>query len=126
MAKYFVMNILAQITLNISFLQISAALIPRKRTAELKDMHIYSFVGTAKMPSKRNFIKKKKDFISLYTHQQKNEFGIKPSPTLLSLILLIFVTLAVLVSIFLIISEGDPLCEFPVLCTFNVILFFLF
>lgn len=50
------MNILAQITLNISFLQISAALIPRKRTAELKDMHIYTFVGTAKMPSKRNFI----------------------------------------------------------------------
>lgn len=54
------MNILAQITLNISFLQISAALIPRKRTAELKDIHIYTFVGTAKMPSKINFIKKKK------------------------------------------------------------------
>lgn len=120
------MNILAQITLNISFLQISAALIPRKRTAELKDIHIYTFVGTAKMPSKRNFIKKKKDFISLYTHQQKNEFGIKPSPTLLSLILLVFVNLAVLVSIFLIITAGDPLCEFLVLCTFNVILFFLF
>ena len=60
MAKYSVMNILAQITLNISFLQISAALIPRKRTAELKDRHIYPFVGTAKMPSKRNSIKKKR------------------------------------------------------------------
>ena len=60
MEKYSVMNILAQITLNISFLQISAALIPRKRTAELKDRHIYPFVGTAKMPSKRNSIKKKR------------------------------------------------------------------
>ena len=62
----------------------------------------------------------------MYTHQQKSEFGIKLAPTLLSLILLIFVSLTVKVSIFLVISEGDPLCKFLILCTLKVILFFLF
>lgn len=104
------MNILAQITLNISFLQISAALIPRKRTAELKDIHIsILLLVLPKCPPKEiSLKKKKKTSSSLRHHQQKNEFGIKPSPTLLSLILLVFQNLCCFsFPSFLIITEGD-------------------
>lgn len=83
-------------------------------------MHIYTFVGTAEMPPKR-------DFISLYTHQQNKTMNLPSnlhSPTLISLIFLIFANLAVLVPIFLVTSKGDPLYVFTVLSAFNFILFF--